>query len=86
MFYKCNCGTSVHLETKNLVNQPVNLMCYECFNKNAPDVYTVEYEIIPLRAIYHVNVFANCDKSAIETLKKVKNNPNLRIRKVVLQK
>ncbi|MFY0516542.1 hypothetical protein ACOMCU_01740 [Lysinibacillus sp. UGB7] len=85
MFYKCDCGTVVHLSRdKHRSDEIANLMCLDCLKKYKPNTYNVEYTIPPLRANYRMRVLASNEKSAIEAVQKCKGNVAIRARKIEL--
>lgn len=86
MIFNCDCGRQVHLtRKKQVIGEIINLMCLNCLKEKKPQVYVVEYEIPPFRAIYHTRVFANNDKEAIDILKRSKEGWKIRPRTVLLE-
>lgn len=84
IFYKCECGTLIHLNTTE-INKILNPLCIYCLKDKDPFLYRIEFEVFPFRAIYHVKVFATSKENAVDIFRNNRGNKNIKIRKIEIK-
>lgn len=78
MLANCDCGTQVSCTYKQGVTPPLNMVCFSCAKSSPTQLYCIDYEIPPMRAVCRDYILSTSESKAIETLISIKDLPDFR--------